>query len=456
MPQWRGEGGEKVDRRTFLVNTVRTGAVAVAAGSVGFYEWEVFEPGSSRSEALPGPPRALSTNGEPTPVGVDPDDVSFAWQVADPRRGAVQTAYRLTVNRSGTSATTVWDSGRSGRAGRPSCHTQGRRSTPTPHTDSVLQPATPTGHGVPIPRPPASSRDCARADWKAQWLRPGPKTTGLDRYTYLRTTFDLPDGTIDHAVVYTAAAHKYQLWVNGQKLDTGPSFCYPDEQYVQATDVSAAVVAGARNGIGFLHHWYSAGKGRPQSVPGLLAQLSVHFTDGRRFVVGTDGTWTQRPAEWLPAAQRNTDAGDFVEIIDARSAPSGWSEASYDDGGWTKVAVMGPVGTAPFTKLYAQRTRISELALTPASVTTLDDGAVVIDFGKIYAGAPDGGVPRRHLRAHRVDARRVRPRPWRACLHHPRDAADQPGVLLHTARRGATIRSLHVSGFSISRDRSTG
>ena len=38
-----------------------------------------------------------------------------------------------------------------------------------------------------------------------------------------------------------AAAHKYQLWVNGAKLDTGPSFCFPDEQYYQATDVTSAL-----------------------------------------------------------------------------------------------------------------------------------------------------------------------------------------------------------------------
>lgn len=383
----------RVDRRTFLVNSMRTGAVAVAAGSVGFYEWEVFGPGTSSTGSLPGPPRGLKINGGPSPVGVDPDDVSFAWQVTDPRRGAVQTAYRLKVARSDASGGPVWDSGEV-RSGRQAFVAY---SGPTLDSDTAYRfsAATRDAHGVW-----GADSEGVRfvtglrpSDWTAHWLVPGQAIPGratvdLERYTYLRTTFDLPRGAIDHAVVYTAAAHKYQLWLNGQKLDTGPSFCYPDEQYVQATDVSGALVAGGRNAIGFLHHWYSAGKGRPQSAPGLLAQVSVHFTDGRRYVVGTDATWTQRPAEWLPAAQRNTDAGDFVEIIDARSAPTGWSQAGYDASGWTKAAVMGPVGTAPFTKLYAQRTRISELQLLPASVTTLDDGAVIVDFGKIYAARP--------------------------------------------------------------------
>ena len=52
------------------------------------------------------------------------------------------------------------------------------------------------------------------------------------------------------------------------------------------------------------------------------------------------------------------------------------------------MPVTGPVGTAPFTNLYVQMTRITEFPLSPASVKTLDDGAVVVDFGKIYAARP--------------------------------------------------------------------
>jgi alpha-L-rhamnosidase len=102
---------KRVDRRTFLVNSMRTGAVVAAGGSVGYYEWELFQPASSAAPKLPGAPVALKVNGQPGPVGVDPDDVTFAWQVSDPRRGAVQTAYRLTVTRPGAGGTTVWDSG---------------------------------------------------------------------------------------------------------------------------------------------------------------------------------------------------------------------------------------------------------------------------------------------------------------------------------------------------------
>jgi len=387
----------KLDRRTFLVNGLRTGVVVVAAGSVAYDEWSVTNSGPG-AQRLPGPPHALAVNQISTAVGVDPDDLSFSWVVSDPRRGALQSAYRLVVRRaepggggstsSARTSAAAWDSGEvlSDRQayvayGGPTLDSDTR------YTFSV---ATRDAHGTwsQASEPAPFVTGLRQGDWTASWLRPGPADTGLEKYTYLRKTFDLPSGSLWHAIVYTAAAHKYQLWVNGRKVITGPSFCYPDEQYVQATDVTSALRAGGPNVLGFLHHWYGGGKGRPTSVPGLLSQLSVHYTDGTHLVVGTDAAWVQRQGEWLPAPQRNNDAGDFVEIIDGRESPIGWSEPSYDATGWGPAVVTGAVGTFPFTRMYAQRTSISEFPLPAASVKTLADGAVVVDFGKIYAARP--------------------------------------------------------------------
>jgi alpha-L-rhamnosidase len=380
---------KRVDRRTFLANSLRTGVAVVAAGSIAYEEWTVSQPvsGASRSpgKGLRGQPSALSINGDSAPVGVDPDDTSFAWELGDPAKGALQRAYRITLSRGGKQ---IWDSGEVSSNRQAFVSYKGPAlASDTAHDFTVT---TRNAKGVWSPTSQAASfiTGLRENDWSAVWLRPGPADTGLEQYTYLRKTFDLPSGTISHAVVYTAAAHKYQLWLNGQKHATGPSFCYPDEQYVQGTDVSEIVATGARNTLGFLHHWYSAGKGRPASAPGLLAQLSVRYTDGRHVTVGTDRTWKQQRAEWLLAPQRNTDAGDFVEIIDGRASPSGWAESSFDDSAWSPAPVLGPVGTEPFTELFIQRTRITELDIAAASVTTLDGGAVVVDFGKIYAARP--------------------------------------------------------------------
>ena len=66
----------------------------------------------------------------------------------------------------------------------------------------------------------------------------------------------------------------------------------------------------------------------------------------------------------------------------------GWSTATFDDRSWDTPAVIGPVGAAPFTHLYAQRTRIVEAAMPPRSLRTLSSGVVVADFGAVIAGRP--------------------------------------------------------------------
>ena len=174
---------------------------------------------------------------------------------------------------------------------------------------------------------------------------------------------------------------------------------YPDEQYTRAVDVTGSSAPVGPNALGVLHRWYGGGQGRPASVPGLLLQLSLWYSDGRHVVFGTDGTWREMPAEWLPSPQRNSDGGDFVEWVDGRAHPSGWSAPGFDDAGWAKATVLGPAGTAPFTALYPQRTRIEEHRVTPIRMHTLPSGAVVADFGAVYAARPlvefDSGDPGR-------------------------------------------------------------
>ena len=70
----------------------------------------------------------------------------------------------------------------------------------------------------------------AAGDWSAQWLRPGPGGALPEEYTYVRTELRPGRSPIARATAYVAAAHKYQLWVNGSPRSTParPSR-YPDE-----------------------------------------------------------------------------------------------------------------------------------------------------------------------------------------------------------------------------------
>ncbi len=381
---------DRIDRRTFLATGIKTGAALAVIGGAAGVVVDTAGPATATDagNGSPGPPRHLTVVGLSDPVGVDPDAVQFAWHVVDSRRGAVQSGYRVVVSGPDGSASTVWDSGRVSSSHQAFVGYGGPPLSADARYRWTVSTADGQGRWSQPSAPDSFTTGLRTKDWTALWLRPGPADPGAEEYTYLRATRPLPHGTIARATAYVAAAHKYQLWVNGTRLDSGPSFCFPDEQYYQATDITSAVVAGRPNAVGILHHWYGPGQGRPTSAPGLLVQVEVHYADGTRVTLRSDDSWRTEPAEWLPAPQRNNDVGDFVEWIDGRRHPTGWSEAAFDDHGWSAAAVLGPIGSAPFVDLYAQRTRINEHPVTPADLRVLPTGSVVVDFGKVYAGRP--------------------------------------------------------------------
>ena len=383
-----------LNRRTFLVGGAQASAAVVTASALT-RRWEAAEgahsdeaatltASSSAAGRLLGA-RALTVNGVVDPVGVDPDDCNFAWTLGSVGRGARQRGYRIVVRRTDPGHRGVaWDSGRVGSSrqafvlyGGPALAGGASYSWRVSVEDA-------DGSWGAASAPATFVTMLRDSDWRARWLHPHADSDQPDQVTYLRSVFTVPPGTLSRAVAYTAAAHTYRLFVNGTQVDFGPSFCFPDEQYVRAADVTGHFRGGAATCIGVLHRWYGGGKGRPVSAPGLLAEVVLTYEDGRTVSHGTDATWKERPAEWLPSPLRNTEGYDFVEWVDARAHPAGWATPDYDDGDWAPVSVRGPVGTAPFTTLYAQRTHVLEHVVTPVSSATLPGGARVFDFGKVY------------------------------------------------------------------------
>ncbi len=384
------------DRRTFLANSARTSAVVVVGSLPLTGPRTAPAPArvadASGSDPVPGgAPLRLTVNGVEGPVGVDPDDVNFAWVLDDDRRGSAQSGYRIVVTTGERTRTpkTVWDSAHVASSRQAFVAYGGRRLAAD--TEYRWRVATRDGGAAwsAFSAPSTFTTGLRDGDWASVWLQPAASDRQPDRHTYLRTERALPSKPIARATAFVAAAHKYQLWVNGTEVDTGPSFCYPDQQYYQATDVTAHLRPGRTNAVGLLHHWYGAGQGRPESAPGVLVHVSVHFSDGTSLVIASDGSWREHPGEWLPGAYRNTDGADFVENIDGRMTPLGWADGGFDDRSWSPSTVLGPVGTAPFTGLFALRTRIVEHAVDPVTVRTLPSGAVVVDFGKVYAARPE-------------------------------------------------------------------
>ncbi len=230
-----------------------------------------------------------------------------------------------------------------------------------------------------------------QGDWRARWItRTVSDPKRIDQYTYARTEASLGQGTIVRARAYVSGDQQYELYVNGFRAGKGQAYSYPDSMYFETLDVSRLLVAGAANAVGIVSSWQGATKGHPAGRPGVIAQLVVHYGDGRRERVTTDGSWRVREGAWLPGSQRDLegDLVDYTENIDGPDVPVGWLLPGFDDRLWAPAEVLGGAGTPPWTRLVSVRTRIVEEPVPARTLTVLSSGAVVADFGKVYAAVP--------------------------------------------------------------------
>ena len=254
------------------------------------------------------------------------------------------------------------------------------------------------------------------------------------------------------ATAYVAAQHKYQLWVNGARADTGPSFSYPDEQYVQATDVTRFLKAGSANAIGVLHHWYGAGQGRPAAEPGLLLQVSVVHRDGS----ARDG----RHRRDLAPAPGGMEAGAAAQRRGRprrarRRAPE---PARVGDRGLRRHGLDAGAGARPRRHTALHRPRPTA---HPHRRAGPPPGVGEAAEGRRGRGRPrrglrghaDGRVPQGARRAADQAARRLRPRPGRSRLHVPQHAGHRPQLPVHRTRRRADVPAVPLPRVPIPRGR---
>jgi alpha-L-rhamnosidase len=385
----------RVSRRQVLGGTAAGAAGLVVAGAAGAgcapARREVA-PGSA-----PGRPRGLTVDGLAAPIGLAVDDVYFAWQVGDDRRGARQSAYRLVVSRPvltgapNRRSSVVWDSGRVASDQQAFVAYAGPSLGADTAYRWTVQTWSASGAPSPFAAPATFETGLASGDWEAHWIsRSFPNGPGPDVYTYARREFTPDSSPVVRARVYVSGDQQYELYVNGTRAGKGQAYCFPDSQYYETLDVTALLRAGAPNALAVVTSWQGATKGHPAGKPGLIAQLSMLHADGRRELLSTDGAWRVRAGAWLPGTQRDLegDKVDFTENISGPDIPVGWLDPGFDDRTWAPAVVLGPAGVAPWRNLVSVRTRIVEEPLIARSLTRLPSGALVADFGKIYAAVP--------------------------------------------------------------------
>ncbi|HEV2364010.1 MAG TPA: family 78 glycoside hydrolase catalytic domain [Caulobacteraceae bacterium] len=234
----------------------------------------------------------------------------------------------------------------------------------------------------------------ARSDWTARPISPrsnvGRRTSGPAPLLRREFTVDAP---VAKARLYVTALGVREVQINGAPvsgdvLEPGWTV-YPKRLLFAAYDVGArlsprANVISAMVGEGWFRgdltwHLHRNVYG---DTTALLAQLEITLRDGRRLVIGTDGTWrgaygAVREAELYHGAQ-----------MDLRCEPHGWRLPGFDDSGWEGVTALElPQGLEardmPAVRLIERRD-------LPARPGVADVGQNITGYLKLRASGPAG------------------------------------------------------------------
>ena len=289
-----------------------------------------------------GAPEHLRCEYRSNPLGVDTAAPRLSWQINDPRRGAVQTAYQILVatdvdalkNDRGT----VWDSGKvdsgqsvhvvyggraleSGRRYYWKVRTWDAEGKPLPYSQpawwemAILDPNEWTARWIAAPEPPRPEVP----DMQGRWIW-HPTEKGDKAKAFFRARFDIPaDTRATGAVIRATADDNHVVFVNGRRLGDGHAW-----NVVNEYDALSAIRPGTN--VIAIEAANAAGP------CGLILGLRVRLADGRNIELHSSA------ASWKVAA----------------TAEGRWTEPDYDDSAWQVPDEVGRFGDAPWTDVRFQ------------------------------------------------------------------------------------------------------
>ena len=333
--------------------------------------------------------RDLACEYESAPIAMAAERPRFSWKLDSDRSNLVQSAYRVEIGVDAELANLIWDSGfvesaashlveYGGRALKE-CSRYYWRVTVRDDAGEESSPSSITYFETAM-RPES---------WKAPFIGmeiPEGETTS--RPIYLRKEFTL-GAEATSARVYATALGLYELWINGQRVDSAlltPGWTnYHKRLAYQTYDVTGMLKRGA-NVIGAVvgAGWYSGDltwterRGFYGNESALALELRADIDGTKDFTLTSDESWQ---ASYGPILYSELYNG---ERFDRREEQSGWSSSGFDAAGWNKA-----VGRDyPREQLFAQEgplvRRQEQLAVK--EVITTPAGETVLDFGQLLTG----------------------------------------------------------------------
>jgi alpha-L-rhamnosidase len=328
------------------------------------------------------------------PLGLDVRQPRFGWQLASGRRNVLQTAYEIRVAAKPTDLAKgknlVWASGK----------TASDASVWVPYAGPALQSGRKywwqvrvwdnNGQASAWSEPASWQMGLLQAsDWKASWIAPSAPEDSTRPSPVFRREFQVRK-PVAAAFAYVTAHGLYEAQLNGRRVGqdylTPGWTAYDKRIQYQVYEVTELVKTGAnaigatlgsgwwRGAIGF-----TKGKEFYGSDVALLLQLELEYTDGTRETIGTDAAWKYSTAGPIRFAELY-----HGETYDARREQAGWSNAGYNDAGWSAVAVKD-FAKANLVGTYNEPVRKHE-TFAPVRIFRTPAGELVADFGQNLVG----------------------------------------------------------------------
>jgi alpha-L-rhamnosidase len=338
-------------------------------------------------------PAKLETEYLENPIGIDAPQPRFSWQMADQRKGAAQTAYRILVATDSAALlneqAATWDTGWQQTAVNLVTY-QGKPLKPfTKYYWTVAIADQQQKKSSPAGIASFETGMMVMKNWKGSWIT-DVSDINLKPAPYFRKTFE-PHKKIKSARAYIAAAGLYELSVNGKKIGNhrmDPMYTRFDRRTLYVTYDVTANLRDGKNAIGVLlgNGWYNHQstavwdfhKANWRARPTFCLDLRITYEDGTVETITSGKGWKTALSPVI------FNSIYTAEHYDARLEQPGWNTADFDDTKWKNVYYR----SAPSSNIVAQAMHpirnVEEI--TTKTVRKFNDTTYLFDLGRNIAG----------------------------------------------------------------------
>jgi alpha-L-rhamnosidase len=187
----------------------------------------------------------------------------------------------------------------------------------------------------------ADGARCVKTNWNAYWITHPDIALSEHNVVHFRRCFELAEKP-QSFIVHVSADNKYEIYVNGHFVCTGPARADLQHWRYETVDLAPFLQKGKNVIAAMVVNW------GPERMKAQFSSMTAFFLSGHgeteRIVNTDDDGWkvfwnraySPNPVRWMYAVDI---AGGWycanpMDRIDGSLYPWGWEEVDYDDSGW--------------------------------------------------------------------------------------------------------------------------